>query len=220
MLTHESRTATQQLLHTATGRTVSVSRHTPAAPPDTGHVVLDTAREPHDADRLRISLTPAEARHLAGTLLRHAAAVERPPALRPGRIDVDPVAGDLYAIGIRSHVLAVDQPLDAGGTDSAPTPVELCAAALASCAAHYAGGYLDRHGLSRDGLHVTGDHTMSQDRPARIASVSIEVTAPGLPPGRAPGLLAVVRHCTVKNTLDRPPDVTVSLSSTRKATAP
>ncbi|MFJ9846662.1 OsmC family protein [Kitasatospora sp. NPDC101155] len=216
MLTDDSRTTTQQLMRTASGRTLAVSRYAPAVLPDTGRIVLDAAREPYEADQVWLSLTAAEARQLAGMLLRQAASLERPQALRPGRIEVDPVAGDLYAIGVRSHALAVDQPLDAGGADTAPTPVELCASALAACTAHDAGGYLDRHGLSRDGLHVTADYTMAQDRPARIASVSIEVTAPGLPPEREAGLLTVVRHCTVKNTLDDPPDITVSLNGTRR----
>ncbi|MFE5586042.1 OsmC family protein [Kitasatospora sp. NPDC056531] len=211
-MTDDTRTTTQQLMHTAGGRTIAVSRFAPAVLPDTGRVILDTACEPYDTDEVWASLTPAEARQLAGMLLRQAAAVERPPALEPGRIEVDPVAEDLYAIDLRSHTLAVDQPLQAGGGDAAPTPVELCASALASCTAHYAGSYLDRHGLSRAALHVTADYTMAEDRPARIASVAIEVTAPGLPPERAPGLLAVVRHCTVKNTLDHPPTVTVSLN--------
>ncbi|WBP84902.1 OsmC family protein [Kitasatospora cathayae] len=219
MLTDEPRTTTQQLMHTACGRTLAVSRFTPEVLPDSGRVVLDTLCEPYDTDQVWVSLTPAEARQLAGMLLRQAAAVDRPRTARPGRIEVDPVAGDLYAIGVRSHSLAVDQPTDAGGADAAPTPVELCASALASCTAHYAGGYLDRHDLSRGGLHVSADYTMAQDRPARIASVSIEVTAPGLPPEREAGLLAVVRHCTVKNTLDRPPDVRVSLNGIRRAGA-
>ncbi|MET8629166.1 OsmC family protein [Kitasatospora sp. NPDC004669] len=214
MLTDDSRTTTQQLMHTAAGRTLAVSRYAPEVLPDSGRIVLDTALEPYDANQVWISLAPAEARLLAGMLLRQAAALERPQAPRPGRIEVDPVAGDLYAIGIRSHALTVDQPVDAGGGDAAPTPVELCASALASCTAHYAGGYLDRHGLNREGLHVTADYIMAQDRPARIASVSIEVTAPGLPPEREAGLLAVIRHCTVKNTLDNPPDVRVSLNGT------
>nr|WP_188309015.1 OsmC family protein [Streptomyces sp. CBMA123] len=199
-------------MHTAAGRTVAVSRYTPEVLPDSGRIVLDTPLEPYDVHQVWISLTAAEARQLAGMLLRQATLLERPQTPQPGRIEVDPVAGDLYAVDVRSHVLTVDQPLDAGGGDAAPTPVELCASALASCTAHYAGGYLDRHGLTRDGLHVTADYTMAQDRPARIATVSIEVTAPGLPPEQAPGLLAVVRHCTVKNTLDHPPEVTVSLN--------
>ncbi|MEU8511093.1 OsmC family protein [Kitasatospora sp. NPDC048722] len=214
MLTDDTRTTTQQLMRTACGRTIAVSRFAPEVLPGTGRVILDTPCEPYDTDEVWASLTPAEARQLAGMLMRQAAAVERPGALRPGRIEVDPVAGDLYAIDLRSHALAVDQPVQAGGGDAAPTPVELCASALASCTAHYAGGYLDRHGLSRAGLHVTADYTMAEDRPARIASVAIEVTAPALPPELTAGLLAVVRHCTVKNTLDHPPTVTVSLNRT------
>ncbi|MBO1414084.1 OsmC family protein [Streptomyces sp. FH025] len=206
-------------MRTACGRTIAVSRFTPAVLPETGRVVLDTNREPYDTQQVWIPLTPAEARRLAGMLLRQAAAVDRPQAVRPGRIEVDAVAGDMYAIGVRSHALAVDQPLDAGGADTAPTSVELCASALASCTAHYAGGYLDRHGLSRDGLHVTADYTMAQDRPARIASVSIEVTAPGLPPELEAGLLAVVRHCAVKNTLDHPPEVEISLDGAGRTLA-
>ncbi len=219
MLTDDSRTTTQLLLHTATGRTIAVSHYTPAVLSDTGRIILDTTLEPYDPDQVWISLTRGEARQLAGMLLRQAAAVDRPLAPRAGRIEIDPVAGDLYAVGVRSHALAVGQPLDAGGADTAPTPVELCASTLASCTAHYTGGYLDRHGFSRDGLHVTAGFTVSQDRPARIASVSVEITALGLPPDREAGLLAVVRHCTVKNTLDHPPAVRVSLNGSPKASA-
>ncbi|MEU6238973.1 OsmC family protein [Kitasatospora sp. NPDC047058] len=218
MLTDDSLTATRQLMHTADGRSVAVSRSTPEALPDTtGHVVLDTVCEPEDTAAVRTTLTPAEARVLAGILLRQAAAVERPRALEPGRVEVDPVGGDLYAIDVRSHVLAVDQPAGDGGGDAAPTPVELCASALASCAAHYAGRYLDRHGLSRDGLRVTADYTMARDRAARIASVSVDVTVPGLPLERESALLAVVRHCTVKNTLDDPPEVRTCLNGSARA---
>ncbi|MFJ7912364.1 hypothetical protein [Kitasatospora sp. NPDC096204] len=66
MLTDESRTTTRLLPHTAAGRTVCVSRFAPEVLPDTGRVVLDTAREPYDTDRVRLSLTPAEARWPAG----------------------------------------------------------------------------------------------------------------------------------------------------------
>ncbi|MEV7358848.1 CBS domain-containing protein [Kitasatospora sp. NPDC091276] len=77
MLTDDARTATQQLMHTTSGRTVAVSRFIPEVLPDTGRVVLDTVRKPYDTGEVWISLTPAEARELAGMLLRQAAAVER-----------------------------------------------------------------------------------------------------------------------------------------------
>ncbi|MDF2146736.1 OsmC family protein [Knoellia sp. p5-6-4] len=41
--------------------------------------------------------------------------------------------GDRFEIGIRRHRVTVDQPVDAGGEDTAPTPTELFIASLASC---------------------------------------------------------------------------------------
>ncbi|MFF2744005.1 hypothetical protein ACFVVA_00525 [Kitasatospora sp. NPDC058048] len=48
MPTDHSRTTAQQLMHTASGHTVAVSRFTPGVLPDTGRVALDTACEPQD----------------------------------------------------------------------------------------------------------------------------------------------------------------------------
>ncbi|MFH8384662.1 hypothetical protein ACH4E7_27600 [Kitasatospora sp. NPDC018058] len=90
MLTDDSRTTTQQLMPTASGRTLAVSRYAPEVLPDAGRIVLDTALEPYDANQVWISLTPAEARLLAGMPLRQAAVLERPQAPRPGRIEVEP----------------------------------------------------------------------------------------------------------------------------------
>ncbi|MDX3458608.1 hypothetical protein PV396_42935 [Streptomyces sp. ME02-8801-2C] len=56
-------------------------------------------------------------------------------------LDVIHVDGDAFAVEVRGHRLLVDQPADAGGTDTAPTPTELFAASLATCVAFYAGRY-------------------------------------------------------------------------------
>ncbi|GAA0815587.1 hypothetical protein Sya03_60750 [Spirilliplanes yamanashiensis] len=78
--------------------------------------------------------------------------------------------------------------------------------------AFYAGRYLTRHGVARDGLAIQAGFAMAGDRPARVAAISITVTAPaGLPPGRRPGLQAVVEHCTVHNSLARPPEVAITV---------
>jgi len=80
------------------------------------------------------------------------------------------VAGEAYEVTVRGHRLVVDQPADAGGQDSAPTPTELFVASLASCVAFYAGRFLTRHGYSRDGLAVSAGYEMASDRPARVSS--------------------------------------------------
>ena len=62
------------------------------------------------------------------------------------RVDVTAVSGESYEAVVRGHRIVVDQPADAGGDDSAPTPVELFVASLATCVAYYAGRYLTQPG--------------------------------------------------------------------------
>ena len=127
-------------------------------------------------------------------------------------MDVRFVAGEVYEVMVRGHRVVVDQPADAGGQDSAPTPTELFVASLASCVAFYAGRFLTRHGYGRDGLAVSAGYEMASDRPARVSNVRLMVRVPaGLPPGRWAALRAVVSHCTVHNSLASPPSVTIDL---------
>jgi len=128
-------------------------------------------------------------------------------------IRVDHKEGDLFEIGIRDHLIHVDQPIEAGGSDAAPTPVELFVASLASCVAHYARRYLARHNLPSDGLSVAAEFTMAE-RPARVGHVHVSIDLPhGMPEERREALLAVASHCTVHNTLEDPPEVCIELAA-------
>jgi putative redox protein len=127
-------------------------------------------------------------------------------------MDVRFVAGEAYEVAVRGHRLVVDQPADAGGQDSAPTPTELFVASLATCVAFYAGRYLTRHGYGRDGLAVSAGYEMAGDRPARVGGIRLIVRVPaGLPRERWAALRAVMSHCTVHNSLASPPLVTIDL---------
>ncbi|MDR6978396.1 putative OsmC-like protein [Streptomyces sp. 3330] len=137
-----------------------------------------------------------------------------PPQMETHRLEVAHVDRDIYTVDVRGHRFRVDQPLEAGGSDLAPTPTELFAASLATCVAFYAGRFLHRHGLDQTGLRVLTEFTMAADRPARVASVRVTVVPPpGLPEERRAALLAVASHCTVHNTLHRPPDIDIALAS-------
>ena len=140
--------------------------------------------------------------------------VAAPPArARDGRgMDVRFVAGEAYEVAVRGHRIVVDQPAEAGGQDSAPTPTELFVASLAACVAFYAGRFLTRHGYSRDGLAVSAGSDRAGDRPARVGGIRLTVRVPaGLPPERWAALRAVVSHCTVHNSLASPPPVSIDL---------
>ena len=149
--------------------------------------------------------TPAETP--AATDLAHLTADQ--PGWRA--VTVEHLDGERYAIGVRGHLITVDQPLTDGGTDTAPTPTELFVASMASCTAFYAGRYLDRHGLSRRGLRITASFTMATDRPARVASLTLTVDAPSLPEERRAAFLAVIGRCTVHNTLHQPPRIDITV---------
>jgi putative redox protein len=141
---------------------------------------------------------------------RTAPCPEVPPR---GLICVRHQGGDRFRIAIRQHDIRVDQPVEDGGEDTAPTPTELFAASLASCVAFYAHRFLDRHDIPADGLTVTADFAMA-DKPARVGEVGITINVPeAVPRERRPALLAVASHCTVHNTLEQPPKVTVALAS-------
>lgn len=136
----------------------------------------------------------------------------RPRSVDVHRLEVAHVDGDVYTVDVREHRLRVDQPVESGGMDTAPTPTELFAASAATCVAFYAGRYLHRHGLPRAGLRVRTEFVMSTDRPARVASLRmVIVPPPELPEVRRAALLAVASHCTVHNTLDRPPAIDIEL---------
>ena len=127
-------------------------------------------------------------------------------------ISVTPEAGDRFAISVRGHVIHVDQPVADGGEDSAPTPLELFLASLASCVAHYARRYLRRHELPEEGLHVEARWHMAK-APARVASIDIALTLPdGVPVERHEALLAVASHCTVHSSILHTPDIRVALT--------
>jgi uncharacterized OsmC-like protein len=136
-----------------------------------------------------------------------------PDAGAAQRVDVGYLDGEAYEINVRGHRVRVDQPANAHGSDSAPTPTELFVGSLAACVAFYAGRYLTRHGLRRDGLRVHADYDMATNRPARVTAVRITVQVPPeFPSERIPALEAVAVHCTVHNTLTNPPDIAVTVA--------
>ena len=127
-------------------------------------------------------------------------------------VEVAFVAGESYEAVVRGHRIAVDQPAGSGGNDSAPTPVELFVASLATCVAFYAGSYLTRHGYGRDDLTVSACFVMASDHPARVSDIRVTVRVPAsIPAKHRPALRAVARHCTVHNTLISKPSIMIEL---------
>ena len=128
-------------------------------------------------------------------------------------LNVTHQTGDQFQLQVRGHRLLCDQPLADGGTDQGPTPTELFVVSLAACVGFYARRFLARHHLDTTGLRVEAAFTMSLDRPARVATISLRLLLPQpLEEHRRRALLAVVEHCTVHNSLRPPPQVRITLA--------
>jgi len=66
------------------------------------------------------------------------------------------------SIKIRDHQLTVDEPLDQGGEDTGPSPLELLAASLASCTAITMEMYAQRKGWDVGDVEVACDYTPAE----------------------------------------------------------
>jgi uncharacterized OsmC-like protein len=95
----------------------------------------------------------------------------------------------------------VDQTLNGGGTDSAPTPIELLGAALGSCIAYYVHHFFPVRGLPADDITVSVVQTAASN-PSRVESFDVTVRLPADVPGHYMPLLdRVIGACPAHNTL-------------------
>ena len=125
-------------------------------------------------------------------------------------ITVTHIERDQFAVDIRGHRLLVDQPQQAHELEAGPAPVELWVAALAACVAHFAHRVLARVDPAAT-LVATCEYEMSDAAPWRVAFVHVVLTLPPLSAERMVSIRRAAEHCTVGRSLERPPEVVVTL---------
>jgi len=123
----------------------------------------------------------------------------------PGGLLVDARVGD--------YVVRTDQPVEGGGSASAPAPFDLFLASLATCAGIYALGYCRARGLSTEGLklvqHVEPDPVTKL--PTRI---ELRLSLPvGFPEHHRVAIQRAVAGCKVKKTIMASPTFEVTLEN-------
>jgi putative redox protein len=130
-----------------------------------------------------------------------------------------PGEGARVSIEVRGHTVETDQPQRMGGTDTAPTPLELVGVSLAGCIALYAGRYCDAESLDADGLAVEVK-PFWRDDPGRIARFDVLVHLPdSVPEAHRSGLEEAARKCPVHHTLTYGPEITLQFQELASAGA-
>lgn len=127
--------------------------------------------------------------------------------------------GLAFSVAVREHIVESDQPVRSGGEDSAPTPLELLSAALASCIALYVHKYCDAHSLIAIGLAVEVK-PLWKEAPGRIARFDVLLHLPDtVPAAHHAAIESVARTCPVHNTITHAPEITVTLHDSVSAVA-
>ena len=112
---------------------------------------------------------------------------------------LDATLGDAYqtTLTVRQHVFTADEPLAVGGTDTAPTPVELLLGSLAACTAITLRMYAQRKQLPLEGLDVQVQYT------ARPVPAVVKVITPHGPldDTQKARLLEIAEMCPVAKLL-------------------
>lgn len=109
------------------------------------------------------------------------------------------------------HSIVVDEPREAGGTDTGPSPTRLLAASLASCIAITVEMYAGRKGWDIGEVGVDVD--VEYDGPAPASFAASLRLPPGLSDEQRERLLVVARKCPVHKALAGATHVTVAHAS-------
>ncbi len=122
------------------------------------------------------------------------------------QIDVRSPGGLVMEARFGPFKVATDQPLEDGGTNTAPSPFNLFLASLATCAGYYVTAFCRERDLPVEGidLKMTSDWN---EQTHRVENIHIELSLPKDFPGKyRRAVIRAAGMCTVKRHLDHPPD--------------
>ncbi len=105
--------------------------------------------------------------------------------------------------------IATDQAVDAGGDGSAPEPVDFFLSSIATCTGIYVLGFCQKRGIPYEGVRIV--QSLERDEKSRRLTtirISIEVP-PGFPEKYHKALVRAANQCSVKKTIENPPDFEV-----------
>jgi ribosomal protein S12 methylthiotransferase accessory factor len=127
-------------------------------------------------------------------------------------ITVDFPGGTRVDAHFGSFVVRSDQPVGAGGENSAPSPFELFLASLATCAGFYVLGFCRTRGVSTDGIRLIQKLERNPGTKL-VAKVLLEIQLPAaFPQQYASAVIRAAESCLVKKHLENPPAFEITTS--------
>lgn len=123
-----------------------------------------------------------------------------------------------FAAEVRGHRILVDQPLEAGGDDSAPSPIEFLSVALGACVSYYVQQYCHARLLPHRGMRV---EVLPQSRQGRIERFNVRIVLAEPLSSREFDLIErVARSCPAHATLAHGSEMVVGVEQPAPSAAP
>jgi putative redox protein len=107
-------------------------------------------------------------------------------------------------------VVETDQPVKAGGDESAPTPFELFISTLGTCAGIFVLGFMQQRGIPEEGTRLVLNATRNPETKL-VDKIAIEIQLPeGFPEKYRDAVIRAADQCSVKRHLETPPVIEVT----------
>ena len=114
----------------------------------------------------------------------------------------------IVEVHYRGHVIKTDQPIMAGGDNSAPSPFELFMASIGACAGVYVKAFCAQRGIPYDNIKLT--QRMLKNEQNMIGAVEITISVPpDFPEKYKPLLEKAAAACSVKKHIMNAPEFTI-----------
>ena len=110
----------------------------------------------------------------------------------------------------KGFTIETDQPVNEGGTNSAPEPFSLFLASLGTCAGVYVLYFCEERKIDTTGLKM--DMVFEQDQKTHlITRVTMQISLPpGFPPKYKQAVIKAAGLCTVKRNIVAPPEFEIT----------
>ncbi|MCX6329813.1 MAG: OsmC family protein [Bacteroidia bacterium] len=113
--------------------------------------------------------------------------------------------GKVVTAHSHGHKIRTDQPLDSGGTNSAPTPFDLFMASIGTCAGVYVKSFCDNRKIPTDGIKIIQTSQFNKET-GLPTNIKIDIKVPvDFPEKYKASLIHVADLCKVKKTMLNPP---------------
>ncbi|RLB69545.1 MAG: osmotically inducible protein OsmC [Deltaproteobacteria bacterium] len=117
--------------------------------------------------------------------------------------------GSMVTSNFGKFEVPTDQPVEDGGTDTAPEPYMLFLSSIVTCAGFYVQRFCQQRGLSTDGMTMTLDIERNAEM-RRLEKVKMAIQLPeGFPDKYHKAVIRAAGMCSVKKAIADPPEFEV-----------